>query len=416
MKPGRVPVPLAVCALLALLASCGGNKDALGDRIAGTALTIYSSMPLSGASSVSGQAALNGERLALNRIGGRIGKYRISLKSLDDSTAQLGEWDPGQTTSNASRAIQDKRTIGYIGELNSGASAVSIPLLNRLGIPQISPASTAVGLTTGAPGASPGEPQKYYPTGVRTFARVVPNDKVGAAAIVRLQLGLGCKQVYVLEDGEVDGEDTAATFELEAKGSPLKVVAIQMFDPKATDYSSLAQSVAQTGANCVLISAIADTHAALLSEQVATALPTATVIGSAGLAESTYADPSQGGIPLTIDPRVMVVVATLNPASYPPAARGFYAAYERRYGAAQPDAIFGYEAMSLMLNAIDRATDHGREAALRSNVRRAILTTRDRHSVLGIYSINRNGDTTLDQYGIWRVVDGRLRFRNVIAP
>ena len=88
------------------------------------------------------------------------------LKPLDDSTAQRGEWDPGQTTENARMAIRDSTTIGYLGEFNSGASAVSIPLLNRVGIAQVSPTNTAVGLTSAGAGASPGEPDKYYPTGV----------------------------------------------------------------------------------------------------------------------------------------------------------------------------------------------------------------------------------------------------------
>ena len=109
------------------------------------------------------------------------------LRSLDDSTAKRGEWDPVQTTANAHAAAGDNSTIGYVGELNSGASAISIPVLNRAGIPQISPTSTAVGLTSGAVGAAPGEPAKYYPTRIRTFARVIPSDAVEAAAQVRLQ-------------------------------------------------------------------------------------------------------------------------------------------------------------------------------------------------------------------------------------
>ena len=47
-------------------------------------------------------------------------------------------------------------TIGYVGDLNSGASAISIPPLNRAGIPQVSPTSTAVGLTSSALGSFPG--------------------------------------------------------------------------------------------------------------------------------------------------------------------------------------------------------------------------------------------------------------------
>ncbi len=178
----RVKWPGIVIGLLlaaSAISGCGSN-DAAANRIHGKALTIYSSVPLHGASRFNAQAVVNGERLALLQARGRVGPYRIVLKPLDDSTPQRGGWDPGQTTVNARIAIQDPTTIGYLGELNSGASAVSIPLLNRLGIPQISPTSTAVGLTSAAAGAAPGEPQKYYPTGIRTFARVVPNDTVQA--------------------------------------------------------------------------------------------------------------------------------------------------------------------------------------------------------------------------------------------
>jgi hypothetical protein len=64
--------------------------------------------------------------------------------------------------------------------------------------------------------------------------------------------------------------------------------------------------------------------------------------------------------------------------------------------------------MSLMLNAIDRATDHGRKPAERSKVVSAIVSTRNRHSVLGTYSINSAGATTIRRYGIYRLARGRL--------
>ena len=37
-------------------------------------------------------------------------------------------------------------------------------------------------------------------------------------------------------------------------------------------------------------------------------------------------------------------------------------------------------------------------------------TTSDRHSVLGAYAINRNGDTTLRRYGVYTIVGGHLTF------
>ena len=61
------------------------------------------------------------------------------------------------------RPPPDPNAVYYIGEFNSGASEVSIPILNEAGIPQVSPANTYVGLTTNVPGSAPGEPRQVLP-------------------------------------------------------------------------------------------------------------------------------------------------------------------------------------------------------------------------------------------------------------
>ena len=404
----RRAIALLLCAVLAGLAGCAGKSPA-GDRISGRTMTIYSSMPLHGAARAGAQAVVNGEALALAQIHGRIGPYQIALKSLDDSTVARDGWDPGQATQNARLAIADRTAIGYLGELESGASAISLPLLNRARIPQISPASTAVGLTSSADGASPGEPQKYYPTGVRTFARVIPNDEVQAVAQVRLQQRLGCARTEVLDDGEVDGQDAATSFSLAARVAGLRVTGVQAFDPTASDYSSLTAAAARSGADCVLISAVTGPGAVLLTRQIAAALPAAKIFGSAGLAQNAYTNPAQGGLPAALDRRVWITFATLD-AGARPAGRAPDAVAPGAYGSPAPYASYGYEAMSLLLDAIDRATDHGRKAPRRSQVLAAIFDTHDRRSVLGTYSIDRHGDTTLRRYGVYRVHAGRLSF------
>jgi branched-chain amino acid transport system substrate-binding protein len=395
------------------LGACGGKRPR--ERVSGRRLTIYASVPRAGDSAVDGQSVVNGAELALQRAGSRIGRYRIVLKVLNDATVQRAEWDPGQTSTDAHTAAADPTTIGYIGELNSGASAISIPVLNRVGIAQISPASTAVGLTSDAAGSSPGEPQKYYPTGIRTFARIVPSDAVQAEVQVKLQLAAGCTKTYVVDDGEVDGLDAATSFSDAAKAAGLHVAGVQAFPEGAATYAPLAAGIARTGADCVLISAITDPSAVLVTRQIAARMPGAQLFGVAGMAESSFTEPSQGGIPLALDPRIVLTVATLAPSVYPPAGRSFLIAYSRRFGAPQPYAIYGYEAMSLMLDAIDRATGGGAGPAVRSRVVAAIFATRDRHSVLGTYSIEHDGNTTLNRYGAYRVVDGRLSFWKSIA-
>ncbi len=403
----------ALFAVVVGLAGCVANAQ-VSERIPGRTLRIYSSVPLQGASQVDAVSVLRGARLALDEVHGTIGKYHIALETLDDSTVQRGRWDPGQTTVNARRALTDRTTIGYLGDLDSGASAISIPLLNRAGIAQVSPTATAVGLTSDAAGASPGEPEKYYPTGLRTFARVLPDDAVQAAVQVKLQLGAGCSKTYVVDDAEVDGQDAATSFEVAARFAHLQVVGTQTFQPGATDYTPLAVGVAQSGAGCVLISALTASNAALVTEQIAAALPRAKIFGTAGVSDRAFTDPDLGGVPYALDSRVLLTVAALGPSAYPASGRAFYTAYARRYGPPPPYAIFGYEAMSLMLNAIDRATDHGRAVVKRSKVVAAIFSTRDRHSVLGTYSIDRDGDTTLRRYGVYRMIAGRLTFWKAI--
>src|SRR5688572_22511298 len=157
-------------ALLPAVAACGGDDGESGGSGQGSAdgkkaLTIYSSLPLQGASRPQTTAMVNGIKLALEQADGKAGDFRVNYKSLDGSTAQAGSWTPEATSSNAREAAQDDSTAVYIGEFNSGASAVSLPILNEAGVPQISPANTAVGLTSDDPGAETGEPEKYYPSG-----------------------------------------------------------------------------------------------------------------------------------------------------------------------------------------------------------------------------------------------------------
>jgi branched-chain amino acid transport system substrate-binding protein len=405
-KPG-VATALLVTALA--LAGCGAHHDTV-NKIHGKRLSIYVSVPLDGASQPDGEAVLDGARVALQATSSRIGRYHLVLKVMNDATVKRGGWDPGQTETNARVAAADTTTIGYIGDLNSGASAVSIPLLNREGIAQISPTSTAVGLTSDAAGSSPGEPEKYYPTGLRTFARVIPDDTVEAAVQVKLQRGLGCTKTYVVDDGEVDGLEAAISFVAAAKAAGLNVAGFQGFEPGGTNYSSFVSSVAATDPDCILLSALTQNSAALVTEQLAQALPDARIFCGPGVAESTYTEPAFGGIPTALDPRVLITVAALDPDAYPPAGRAFLIRFAREFGPPPPYAIFGYEATSLLLDSIARATDDGRRAAVRSQVVHAVFATRNRLGALGTYSINSHGDTTLDRYGVWRVVDGQLVF------
>jgi branched-chain amino acid transport system substrate-binding protein len=408
---------LALLGALAVgMTACGGDDgdgDGPGAGVQATpkTVTIYSSLALQGASRAQSAAMVNGMKLALEQAGGKAGDIAVKYESLDDSTAQVGAWTPEATTANARKAAQDDTTAVYLGEQNSGASAISIPILNEAGIPQISPANTAVGLTSDEPGAGPGEPGKYYPTGERTYARVVPKDTIQGAALATLMKQDGCAKVAMTNDKEVYGAGLAKNIETSAKAQGLEIISNDAIDKNSPNYRSLAQKASSAGADCFVFSGITPNNAVQQYKDFAAALPDAKLYGPDGVAESGFVDPKKGGIPADVGARVKVTIATLSPEEYPPEGQRFFEDYTAEYDEPNPDpyAIYGYETMSLALDAIERSG-----TGERADILEALFSTADRQSVLGTYSIDENGDTTLTDYGVYSVKDGALQFDQTI--
>ena len=404
------------CLLAALsvgVAACGGsdNKGSSGGSSGGstgsTTLTIYSSLPLQGDSRPQSVSVVDGEKLALEKAGGKVGKFTIKYVSLDDATAAAGKWDPGATSADARKAAQDKSTIAYLGEFNSGASAISIPILNEANILQISPSNTAVGLTR-AKGADKGEPDKYYPSGKRTYGRVVPADHIQAAAQVTYQKDAGCSKLYILNDKEVYGKGLADQVASIGKAQGLTVLANDGIDPKAANYRALAGTIKTKGADCVFFGGITQNNAVQLWKDLHAAMPTTKLFGPDGVAESAFSTK----IGSSAEKVTYITNPTLDPKLYPQSGQDFFKEYKAKYGAdPEPYAIYGYEAMSVALQAIQNAGDKGND---RQAVIDAFFKIKDRESVLGKYSIDENGDTTLSDYGGNRIKGGKLVFDKVI--
>jgi branched-chain amino acid transport system substrate-binding protein len=401
-----------VTALALGLAACGGSDD---DKSSGggggsegrTALTIYSSLPLQGDSRPQSTDVVNGEKLALEEAGGKVGKFTIKYVSLDDATAAAGKWDPGQTSADARKAAQDPSTIVYLGEFNSGASAISIPILNESNTLQISPSNTYVGLTR-AEGADKGEPDKYYPAGKRTYGRVVPADHIQAAAQVTYQKDQGCKKTYILNDKEVYGKGIAVQVESIGKAQGLTIAGNDGIDTKAANFRSLATKVKDSGADCMFFGGITQNKGVQVFKDVHAANPTMKLFGPDGVAESAFSEK----LGSDVEKQTYITNPTLDPKLYPPAAQDFFAKFKEKFGNdPQPYAIYGYEAMKVALLAIQNAGDKGND---KQAVIDAFFKIKDRDSVLGKYSIDENGDTTLSDYGADRVEGGKLVFDKVI--
>jgi branched-chain amino acid transport system substrate-binding protein len=401
---------LTAAAVVAIgLAACGGNDNSSTSGGGGgrTSLTIYSSLPLQGESRPQSEDVVDGEKLALEEAGGKVGKFTIKYVSLDDATAAAGKWDPGATSSDARKAAQDSSTIVYLGEFNSGASSISIPILNEAGILQISPSNTAVGLTR-SQGADKGEPDKYYPTGKRTYGRVVPADHIQAAAQVTYQKDSGCKKTYILNDKEVYGKGLADQVQTIAKTQGLQIAGNDGIDTKAANFRTLAQKVKASGADCMFFGGITQNKGVQVFTDVNAANPTMKLFGPDGVAES----PFSSKLGPSVEKMTYVTNPTLDPKLYPPSGQEFFKTYKQKYGAdPEPYAIYGYEAMKVALLAMQNAGEKGND---RAAVIDSFFKIKNRDSVLGKYSIDENGDTTLSDYGADRVKNGKLVFDKVI--
>ncbi len=401
-----------VAAMAIGVAACGdddsGGSSGGSSSGGSKSLTVYSSLPLQGASRPQSEDVINGEKLALKQKGNKCGDFTISYKSLDDSTAAAGKWEAGQTSANARKVAQDDSAIAYLGEFNSGASAISIPITNEAGILQVSPSNTALGLTKGGAGAEPGEPDKYYPSGERNYGRVVPIDTIQGAAQAQYMKDEGVTSVYILDDAEVYGKGVAKNTQASAEKLGIKIAGTDSWDGKASNYRALASKIKDSGADAVFTGGIIDNNGPQLYKDLNAAMPDAKLFGPDGVATVDFTKE----IPAAVQAQTFLTAPTLSPDELPPAGQKFYADYEAEYGEPQdeidPYAVYGYEAMSVVCDAIAKGGDD------RAAVIEAFFSTKGRESPLGTYDIDADGDTTLSDYGGYLAKNGKLVFNKVI--
>jgi len=397
------------------VAACGddeGDAPKTGGPAAegGGELTIFSSLPLQGDSRPQSEDVVRGMKLALESKGGKAGGSTIKYVSLDDATASTGKWEPGQVSSNARKAVGDDSAIAYLGEFNSGASAVSIPIINEAGILQVSPSNTYVGLTR-AEGAEKGEPDKYYPSGNRTFGRVVPADHIQAAAVVSYMKEQGCSNVYILNDKEVYGKGIADQVEKISGEQGVEVLGNDGIDTKAANFRSLSDKIGSASAGCFFYGGITQNKGVQLFKDVAAAASGIKMFGPDGVAESAFTEK----VGSSLEKQIFITNPTLDPKFYPASAQKFFDDFKAKYSKdPEPYAIYGFEAMSAALEAIEAAGGVKPDAEGRQKVVDAFFQLKDRESVLGTYSIDENGDTTLSDYGGYKIEGGKLVFDKVI--
>jgi branched-chain amino acid transport system substrate-binding protein len=258
----RVWRPVALMALAGLaLSACGGSSGGSSNAGGSSAKTLIIStdLPLQGSSKDASKDMNNAVQLILAQNGNKAGKYKVSFKSYDDSTAAKGAYDDATCAKNAQDHVANTNEVAVMGTYNSGCAKLEVPVLNQDPngpMLMVSHANTNPGLTKTW---DPGEPDKYYPTGKRNYARVVTTDDYqGTADSNYVFTDLKKTRCYVLNDNTTYGQGVATAFVSNAKKIGLKILGNQPWDPKQPNYTALFQNIKATNPDCIFLAGIYD--------------------------------------------------------------------------------------------------------------------------------------------------------------
>jgi branched-chain amino acid transport system substrate-binding protein len=378
----------AISALALIVGACGGGGGGGGGATTSKTVKIMSSLPMTGASRTQTVEIVNSIQMAIADT--KINNVTVQFEALDDATAAKGSWDAAQEAENARKAINDKSVVAYIGTYNSGAAKVSIPLLNQAGLVMVSPANTYPGLTKPGKGEA-NEPNTYFPNGKRNYARVVPADDLQGAVGAVWAKDLGAKNVYIVHDTELYGKGIADVFRAKAKEIGLTEKGYEGAQ-KADNYRALANKIKDAGADLVYYGGIVDNNPAVLVKDLKAVAPTIKFMGPDGINCSEFlkqAGPAGEGVYSTF--------GGVPPEKYTGKSADWLKAYDAKYSNKSPNAyaIYGYEAAKVVLAAIAKAGD---KADDRATVLANVMGTKDYEGVLGKWSFDANGDTTLTQF------------------
>ncbi len=371
---------LSTCTgVAAAIAIAGCTAPASKQTVSGGTLTVYASVPPAGAGGQQAQDVLAAEQLAFQQFqqsGGKVANFKLRFLKVAGK----------KVSDNARTVIQDDTAIAYLGELIPGLSADSLGITNAQQLLQVTPTDTALALTQSS-AAVPSSPKRYYESlssNGRTFARVVPTTSPEAAAQVQEMRALHVSRLYVGTDGSQYGGAIAQAVRTDAARAAISVVP------------------SPAGADAVFYGASSLAAAARLFNSTASSSPTVKLFGPSALSDSAFVALLAPSVRNLYVSAPGFLPGALTAQAKTQFVGPFVTAYHH---APAPQAIFGYEAMSALLAVLREA---GSSAGDRQTVVHDFLGIRNRNSVLGSYSIDANGDTSIAPFIFSHLAGGKL--------
>lgn len=329
----------------------------------------------------------------------RAGRYRLGYQSCDTSTSAAGRSDPERCAANARAYARNPSVLGIVGTYHSYCAAIELPILNAAPggpVAMVSPSNTYVGLTHGGPGTTAIEPERYYPTGVRSYARVIAADDVQGAALGILAKQLGARRLYLLHNNQGSGYAIAKYVETAARQLGIRVVGISNWDPESRDYSELGRTVARARPDAVVLGGCVCENGPALIEELRSALSSRVeLLGSDGFARPT-ADYSR--IAGAAD-GLYITNHALPPERLPPSGRRFLSAISSSGHPVEIEPLSPYaaQATKVLIDAIARSN------GTRASVVNKLFTARLPNGLVGSTVFDRHGNPTRAPISVLRL-------------
>src|SRR5215208_2598532 len=372
---------------------------------------LVSDLALQGAARGDALSMSHAVALTLKRHEFRAGRLTVGYQACDDATAEANGPDGVRCRRNARAYAADPRVAGVIGPFESFCGSLQVGVANRARggpLAMVSASATAPGFTRAGTMTESGEPAKYFASGQRSFARVIPADDTHGAVAAVLARDLGLRRIFIVDDRQPYGGAVADVFDRAAHRLRVGLVGRATWDG-GRPAARLIRRIAQTRPDGVFISVQAfDANGGRLVRALRRTLGRRVVlIGTDGLKPvgllRNGAGRAADGLYLTT---YLIPAAQLN-------RRG--REFVREFQRTQPDgsspywALYAAQATEVLLAAIARSD------GTRSSISRALFATGLTDAPLGPAAIDQNGDITPASVPVYRI-DRRASRRDPLLP
>lgn len=350
-------------------------------------------------------------KMVLAERGWRAGPYTIGVQACEEADAKDGVPSPTKCARNARAFARDPSVLGVIGPLTSNCAIHMAATLNKAPdgpLAMIAGGNTYVGLTRSGPGTQQGEPERYHPTGRRSYARLAPTDDVQGAAVALHARKGGAGRAFVVEDGSDYSRGLKAAFEYAAERLGLTVAGSARWHVQERGYLPLAARVRAARPDVVLVAGeIARDGPRLISDLAKGLGPEVQLMAGDGFNQPEDIVEEAGA---RAD-GLVISIAVFPNRNLPAPGRRFAAEFVRRFSQ-RPCCFSVHEAQAthMLLDAIAAS------GGSRERVTEAVMHARVEGGLVGDFAIDANGDTTLNKMGIYRIRDGKLRFEAAVTP